>query len=112
MPTLKDADRASEHEIQAQILNALDLLGVFAWRNNTGCVRSVYKGRQRFIRYGKVGSSDIFAIRRGIFYGIEVKNATGKQSPKQAEFQRMVEKSGGRYILARSLTNFMTQFIY
>jgi hypothetical protein len=110
MPTLKNADRASEHEVQTQILNALALIGVFAWRNNTGCVRSSYKGRERFIRYGKVGSSDIFALRKGIFYGIEVKSAKGKQSHEQAEFQRMIEKSGGRYILAHSLNEFMNKF--
>ena len=49
------------------------------------------------------GLPDRLAIKDGITYYIEIKAAKGKQSPNQIEFQRMIEKSGGIYILAKGI---------
>ncbi len=94
----------SEHDIQKTILEFLNLKRIFSWRNNSGAVVAQNKnGSTRFFRYGAVGSPDVFAVKSGIIYGIEVKSKIGKQSPAQAEFQLGFEKAGGIYILARSL---------
>ena len=86
----------TEHEIQKQIIEYLQAVGIFHWRNNTG--------RRNHIQFGYPGSPDIIGILPdGRFLGIEVKTRTGKQSPAQVIFQQNVEKSNGLYILARSI---------
>lgn len=72
------------------------------WRSNTGAFKDA---TGRLVRYGLPGSADITGIMRrgGRRLEIEVKTATGKQSPQQVLFQRMVEGWGGVYILARSV---------
>jgi hypothetical protein len=42
-------------------------------------------------------------VVKGLYVGIEVKAPKGRQSEHQKEFQRQLEASGGRYILAYSL---------
>lgn len=74
--------------------------GVFAWRNNSGAVVT----DERFIRYGKRGSSDIIGIcANGRFLAVEAKVGSGKQSPEQVEFERSVKAAGGLYVLAYSI---------
>ena len=46
----------------------------------------------------KPGIPDLTAIRKGKVLQIEVKAGKGRQSPKQVEFQRDWELSGGVYI--------------
>jgi hypothetical protein len=59
-----------------------------------------YKGKKLFMHLPAVGSADIFALRVGVLYGIEVKRPGGKQSDAQNEFQTQLEAAGGRYIVA------------
>ena len=49
------------------------------------------------------GFPDLTALKDGRTLYIEIKTATGKQSPYQVEFQRICEAHGGVYILARSV---------
>lgn len=88
-----------ESTVLAECLEWLAQRRVFAWRNNTGA----FAVDRRYIRYGHPGSSDILGVYRGRFLAIEVKSPTGKQSPDQKIFQRMVEKNGGIYLLVRSV---------
>lgn len=39
----------------------------------------------------------------GRFVGVEVKAATGRQSPVQVDMQQRIERLGGLYVLARSV---------
>jgi hypothetical protein len=64
---------------------------------------SEYKGRTRSMRFGALGSPDIFAMHKGVCYGIEVKGEKGKQSDAQKEFQVRFEAAGGMYILAKGI---------
>jgi hypothetical protein len=94
-----------EADLQRTILDYLTVHRIFHWRNNSGAV----KAGNRFIRYGCVGSPDIFVVttrHSGCccqLYGIEVKGPKGKQSVAQLEFERSFKQAGGRYILARKL---------
>lgn len=54
----------------------------------------------------KAGVSDLIILRPCETIFVEVKTATGQQSPKQKEFQSIVEKLGYRYLLVRSLNDF------
>ncbi len=49
------------------------------------------------------GFPDLTAIKDGRTLYIEIKTATGRQSPYQVEFQQMLEAHGGIYILARGV---------
>jgi hypothetical protein len=57
--------------------------------------------RDRPVRIGTPGVSDILACINGKFYGIEVKVNRDKQRPEQASFQAAIEKAGGVYVLAK-----------
>lgn len=52
------------------------------------------------------GVSDIIVVLKGSVLFIEVKNATGKQSPNQIKFQKQVENLGFPYHLVRDLETF------
>jgi hypothetical protein len=49
------------------------------------------------------GSPHIICVINGQFAGIEVKAPKGKQSDDQKEFQKNLEATGGKYILAFDL---------
>lgn len=98
-----------ESAIVAKCLEWLALRRIFAWRNNTGATRV----DGRWIRYGHPGSGDILAITPvvvtpemvgktvGVFTSVECKTDDGTQRKNQKLFQKMVEKNGGLYVLAR-----------
>jgi hypothetical protein len=58
--------------------------GIYHWRNSTGAVKI---GPGRFMRFGKVGSSDILAVLPGgKILCVEVKAPGGRLSPEQRQF--------------------------
>jgi len=71
---------ATEAQIQKSILDYLALRSVLFWRNNTGAYNTEYKGKKRFIRFGFKGSPDIFVVKEGKIYGIEIKTEKGTQN--------------------------------
>lgn len=91
---------SSEHATQTAILQYLALKKIFSWRNNTGAIKTQ---EGRFLRFGAVGSPDIFAVQNGKVYGIEVKADTGKLSDMQKDWGDRFSQSGGVYIVARSI---------
>lgn len=52
------------------------------------------------------GVSDLIVIHKGQVLFVEVKTATGKQSPKQKEFEDKVKQQGFKYYLVRNLEDF------
>jgi len=95
---------ATEAQIQHSILQYLGTVrGGYFWRNNSGAVKTQYKGRSGFLRFGKVGSADIIGVLRGRFVAIEVKGRKGKVSDEQRDFITNIDRCGGYAIIARSL---------
>jgi hypothetical protein len=77
------------------------------WRNETGLAFRDGKA----IRYGKKGSSDIIGLTcDGRLLCIEVKTGKASQQENQISFQKVIEKFGGRYLIARCVDN-VTQFL-
>jgi hypothetical protein len=93
----------SEHDAQTSILEWLAYRRIFHWRNNTGAMSGEHNGKPWFMRFGSVGSPDIFAMKCGTCYGIEVKGPKGRQSDAQKEFQVRFEAAGGVYVLAKGI---------
>lgn len=92
-----------ESEVQRQILDWLELKHIFHWRNNTGAMGGSYKGKRWFVRFGRKGAPDIFAVHEGRAIGIEVKKLGQMLSEDQKRWLADFSLAGGRYILARSL---------
>jgi len=66
--------------------------------------------RYQFIRHHKEmgytkGQPDIVFIRAGRVFFVEMKTATGRQSPEQKEFERQIEESGQTYLVWRSIND-------
>ena len=106
----------SEAMIQASILQYLAARHIFAMRMNSGTQIVNDNGHKRAIHMHEPGTADILAFPQvevegycGVMHDeikpfwIEVKSATGKQTPVQKSFQRQVEDEGHKYIIARSI---------
>lgn len=100
-------DRYAEHQkLVNDILREYGALPhIRVWKNATGSARS-HDG-ERVISFGLKGSADIMGIISpiGRFLAIEVKTGKAKQNPAQLNFQRMIERMGGVYVVARSLSD-------
>ena len=81
-------------------LQYLELRGIYHWRNNTGAVQ-IAPGR--FMRFGKVGSSDILGILpRGRLLCVECKAKGGRLSPEQKQFLADAQGLGALAIVVYS----------
>jgi hypothetical protein len=106
----------SEAMIQRQILDYLAALHIFAMRMNSGTQVIKDRAHRRVIRMHEPGTADILAFphdedrayewnRYPVVLWIEVKSATGKQTPVQKSFQRQVEAEGHQYAICRSISD-------
>lgn len=94
---------AQEADTQKTILQYLQYKGVFCWRQNSGAV-AIGEGRaRRFMTFGAVGAPDIFVIKDGKVYGLEVKSLVGRQNDNQKAFEEGFVKAGGIYSVVRAL---------
>ncbi len=100
----------SEAQLSAAIRDALLATGrVLLWRNNTGKLQD---RTGRWVTYGLgVGGADLVGILRGSgrFVAFEVKTDTGKLSPEQTAWHRVVNASGGFACVVRSVDEAMAQ---
>lgn len=98
----KLSDTKQESTIQKEILLEFGARqDMRIWRQNTGAL----KIDDRFIRFGVPGQADItgLLIPSGRRLEIEVKKLKGAQQESQKNFEKMITKSGGVYITARSV---------
>lgn len=112
---------ASETAIVKAICEYLTLRGIFHWRQNVGASVLMHKGRQRYVKFGFPGVSDIVGIlsRRwynatlrkseiikppmGQFLAIEVKRLGKKATADQVAFLAAVRANGGIAFVATSV---------
>jgi hypothetical protein len=95
---------------ESHVLNAVDAylsaVGITHWRNNTGMAQE----GSRFIRYGKVGSSDFLGIcPDGRFLAVECKRPGGKLTREQSDFIDMINAQNGVAIVVNSIESLATQ---
>jgi len=70
--------------------------GVFAWRQNTGAVRTA----TGMVRFGIPGQADITGVVSGKRFEIECKSDRGKVSDAQRQFGLRMIECGGLYVVA------------
>ncbi len=95
----------SESHIQDAIRLALGREAeLVLWRNNCG-----YDAERR-VRYGVAspGGADLIGMFRGRFVAVEIKTPIGRQSKEQREFQALIERKGGIYVVLRSVEQALT----
>ena len=106
------SDTPLEKEIQKQILAALEIAGIFCWRQNQGTVAHAKTNRhaRRFVRFtSKKGVSDIIGcLPDGKFLAIEVKRPGGKLTADQEGFLQDVEAHGGVVVVAYCLRDVLS----
>lgn len=94
----------TENEIQKSILDYLRTRQYHCWRNNTGMHRAMYGDKERFVRFGQVGSGDILGMTRaGRFFSIEVKRPGKKPTSEQLDFIKKVHENNGLAFVASSI---------
>ena len=76
-------------------------------RQNTGVAKDQRTGQ--LVRFGTPGQGDLTGMLTvgglGIHLELEVKTSTGRQSEVQIQYQHMVERHGGVYLLCRSVAD-------
>lgn len=82
----------------------LDLMGhiedVYCVRVGSGLIQTK---QGRWFKTGKRGCPDLICSIFGKFYGLEVKVGKNKLSPFQKKAKGDIEKTGGKYLVIRSL---------
>jgi hypothetical protein len=92
----------SESLLQDQIRLALGAVpGLCLWRNNSGVAEM--RGYKVKFGVGNPGGADLIGLWNGRFTAVEIKTPTGRQSPAQRLFQKLVEAKGGEYVILRSV---------
>lgn len=91
---------AAHQLLVKEILLYLSAHNIFCWQNSTGAIKS----QNRFVRFGLVGSSDIFSVLpNGKFFCIEVKSGFAKQSKQQIIFEKKIKGCNAFYLVAHSI---------
>jgi len=89
-----------ESEIQKSITDYLDWQkDLYYFRSGSG----QFKTDRGWFKTGRKGCPDITICIAGLALFVEVKNEKGKLSPEQKEAQKQIQRSGGIYIVARSI---------
>lgn len=101
-----------ESEIEMAVCHYLHSRGFFFWKNpSAGYFDAKLKRFRRHVNpYVKRGVGDIVVIVGGVFWNLEIKTKSGKQSEFQKEFQKGLEKAGGFYHLIRSVEDLKQLF--
>lgn len=101
VPLMGIEEPMSEQQIQNEILRAFATRpDMRLWRANSGAARF----GDRTVKFGVNGQADLTGILPGgRRLEIEVKAEKGRQSTAQKNYQAMIERFGGVYVLARSV---------
>jgi len=95
---------STEKPTQKAILDYLQIKQYLYWRVNT---TGVYDPTKKIFRkkpaHSRNGVADIFVLKKGVSYFIEVKGQKGVLSQDQKDFRDDVTKHGGIFIVAKSI---------
>jgi hypothetical protein len=89
-----------EGRIKSACLRYLEKRRILAWNNPSG---AVHIAPDRWVRFGKKGSSDLLGcLPGGRFLAIETKAERGRLSPEQREILEQVRGLGGVALVVKS----------
>lgn len=97
----------AESRLQAEIVKALSLVGVFCLMCPNGEITDMSaKKYNRLVAMGfRLGAPDLFLFKKGEnrFFGMELKQPGGKQSPGQVSFQEKCKQNNWPYVVVDSV---------
>jgi len=95
-----------ESVIQKGIMDYLELYSrtktIYFFRAGSGMIKTQAGG---YFKTGRAGVSDIVALVKGKFIGLEVKTKTGRQSQNQKQAEIDIKLAGGEYYIVRSIAD-------
>lgn len=103
--------RQLEKPIENAILNFLEFVGFFPWKNNTIGVwdakRKIYRKPNN--KFHRQGVPDIMFVYRGRLIAIEVKAPKGTLRPEQRVFLAKLNDEGAYAFVSRSVQQTVTE---
>lgn len=105
-------EKKLEKDIQREICEWLEFMGLFFWRSNNipvfGQNNAGYKTFRKLPKFTPRGLPDIIVLHQGQFHGIEVKRPGQKLRPEQIDIAKKIRDSGCNYHLVFSLEEVQT----
>lgn len=97
-----------ESALLRQVLQWLNLKGIFAWRANSG--GGLRGGRP--VRGNPAGTPDVLCVLppAGRLVGLELKSASGRLRPAQEAWRGAAERAGALHLVVRSLGQLVEEF--
>jgi hypothetical protein len=94
-----------EKDVQKACLQWLALVGIFAFRVNSGAMTGDYKGKRRFMRFNSAaGCADLLGVLPdGRMLACEIKRPGKVPTEKQKAFLARVQQAGGVALFAVSV---------
>lgn len=119
-PRVKFRDNTA-NELTKSIVRFLELKGHAVWRQSSegryrpGEVITDVIGRARqlpgkWLPGQNKGAGDVSAIIHSRFVSIEVKVGHDRQRSQQKRFQKLIEESGGCYLIVKTFAEFVTKY--
>jgi hypothetical protein len=107
-PSRRKGRPTPEGLVRNACLRLLLYNGWKAWKNNTGARAIQHElkdgtSRRAFVRFGALGSGDIFALKNGVFLNVETKAGKKLQTEAQLAWARDTVAHGGFACLVRSV---------
>jgi len=100
----KNIFKTKESTIQKGVIKYLQHLEnmghLYFFRSGAGAIKTE---DGRYFKTGKKGCPDITVCYGGVFYGLEIKSRTGRQTDRQKKAQIIIEEAGGKYYLIRDV---------
>lgn len=99
--------KSPEKDLVKSILARLEVMpNVAAWRNNTGAFKVEAKGKtkRKFVRFGALGSGDVFVVvgPQGFFLSVEAKAGTTER-PTQRAWRQQMARVGAASIVVHTV---------
>lgn len=106
-PAARPKKKSPEKDLVKSILARLEVMpNVAAWRNNTGAFKVEAKGKtkRKFVRFGALGSGDVFVVvgPQGFFLSVEAKAGTTER-PTQRAWRQQMARVGAASIVVHTV---------
>ena len=109
LPKTRNKKKTPAGELQHQIIAYCNAQGIFVQRVNTTGTYNQKLKRFTFSGATKGAADLILTLPGGRTIHVEVKAGKDTQRPAQSKFQASIEAIGGKYIIVKSLEDFISK---
>lgn len=104
----REREREIQHDVRAELGDRRRYPEIVLYPNVCGVFLDEHSGTKRRVGVANPGGADLIGwwTRPGgiaQFVGVELKTERGRQSPAQRQFEELVTRSGGVYVVLRSV---------